>query len=131
MNSTTGNQTPHSADFERFHEFAIDNKFNNKSQTGTGISVAQDIQEQMYRHETDKMRRKQVLYSMLNAQKRKIYKSPNPNDSKKILIGDDVELEADTLLNGMIFSHEYKKSPSDVRFTAEEHRIMLQTQIMK
>lgn len=52
-------------------------------------------------------------------------KSPNPNDRKKILVSGSIELEADTLLNGTIYTDKYKQhklSPRDHRVDATQIR---------
>lgn len=40
--------------------------------------------------------------------RRLIFKSPNPNDRQKILVGER-ELEADVLLNGGVFANGFKE----------------------
>ena len=77
------------------------------------------------------MRKKRLLFEMLYAKRRRLYKSPNPNMPPKILVGDDFELEADTLLNGNIHTNDYKKRLSTVNDTSSDHKVMLKSRLMK
>lgn len=56
-----------------------------------------------------------------------ILKSPNPNDEKKIVLGGTIELEADTLLNGTIYTDKYKQRA----YSPEHQRQLVATQIMR
>jgi len=67
------------------------------------------------------------LYDYLQTQRRIIVKSPNPNDAKKIRIGDTIELEADTLLNGRIFTDSYKKKAVKGGVSPQEKKALKST----
>lgn len=70
----------------------------------------------------DDIKRKQLLFEMLYAQRRKLFKSPNQNDRTKILIGNGVEIEADVLLNGNIHMSAHKKRESDLGISLEDEK---------
>ena len=62
-----------------------------------------------------------------NRYQRIILKSPNPNDEKKIVLGGTIELEADTLLNGTIYTDKYKQRA----YSPQHQRQLVATQIMR
>jgi hypothetical protein len=68
-----------------------------------------EIQGLQHKSQYPKNRQRQ-LFDYLGRNRRIILKSPNPNDAKKVLLaGCNIQLEADTLLNGQIHTNEYKK----------------------
>lgn len=72
-----------------------------------------------------------MLFEMLYAQRRRLFKSPNPNDRTKILVGTGQELEADVLLNGSINASTFKKRDSDLGITFDDEKMMLKNQLMR
>lgn len=68
---------------------------------------------------------------MLYAKRRRLFKSPNPNEPPKILVGNDLELDADTLLNGHIHANDYKKRQTDINNMSEDQRVTLKSKLLK
>jgi len=57
-------------------------------------------------------------------------KSPNPNDPKTIKLGE-LELEADTLLNGRIHIDKFKQQPAGRDLSPKEKKALKATQLNK
>ena len=68
------------------------------------------------------------IFETTGRQQRLILKSPNPNDGKRVLVGTDVVIEADTLLNGAIYTHVNRRRP----FSPQDHQhVMSHVQLFK
>ena len=74
------------------------------------ISLAQDM-------------KKMKFLKLLSRQRRLIFKSPNPNDERRIVLGNR-ELEADTLLNGASYPQRTKEHPIKLDYSRQERRFV-------